>query len=144
LCSTTTRFAAVQKLLQHRQAFLDVFNVQPCGWFVHTVSRPSESLIQVRLVYILVCNEFVWLEDVMKIEIGSYEAKTKLPELLRQVKAGKSFTITNRGEAIADLVPSAGVRTKDKVSAAEKLKAFMLADPVSGVNIKALIEEGRA
>ena len=40
----------------------------------------------------------------MKIEIGSYEAKTKLPELLRQVKAGKSFTITNRGEAIADLV----------------------------------------
>ena len=43
----------------------------------------------------------------MKIEIGSYEAKTKLPELLRQVKSGKSFTITNRGEAIADLVPSA-------------------------------------
>ena len=80
----------------------------------------------------------------MKTEIGSYEAKTKLPELLRQVKTGKSFTITNRGEAIADLVPSAGVRAKDKVAAAEKLKAFMLADPVHGVNIKALIEEGRA
>jgi len=78
----------------------------------------------------------------MKIEIGSYEAKTKLPELLRQVKTGKSFTITNRGEAIADLVPSA--RTKDKVAAAEKLKAFMLADPVRGVNIKEIIEEGRA
>ena len=41
----------------------------------------------------------------MKIEIGSYGAKTKLPELLRQVKTGKSFTITNRGEAIAELVP---------------------------------------
>jgi prevent-host-death family protein len=80
----------------------------------------------------------------MKIEIGSYEAKTKLPELLRQVKTGKSFTITNRGEAIADLVPSAGVRTKDKVAAAEKLKAFMLADPVRVINIKELIEEGRA
>jgi antitoxin (DNA-binding transcriptional repressor) of toxin-antitoxin stability system len=40
----------------------------------------------------------------MKIEIGSYEAKTKLPELLLQVKVGKSFTITNCGEAIADLV----------------------------------------
>jgi prevent-host-death family protein len=80
----------------------------------------------------------------MKIEIGSYEAKTKLPELLRQVKTGKSFTITNRGEAIADLVPSAGARTKDKVMAAEKLKVFMLADPVLGVNIKELIEEGRA
>jgi len=80
----------------------------------------------------------------MKIEIGSYEAKTKLPELLRQVKTGKSFTITNRGEAVADLVPSLGVKTQDKAAAAEKLKAFMLSDPVRGANIKKLIEEGRA
>ncbi|MFY9268432.1 MAG: type II toxin-antitoxin system prevent-host-death family antitoxin [Candidatus Manganitrophaceae bacterium] len=80
----------------------------------------------------------------MKTEIGSYEAKTKLPELLRQVKAGKSFTITNRGEAIADLVPSVGAKTKDKVTAVEKMKAFMLQNPVRGVNIKRLIEEGRA
>lgn len=80
----------------------------------------------------------------MNIEIGSYEAKTRLPELLRQVKAGKSFTITNRGEAVADLVPSAGARTKDKVAAVDKLKSFMLAEPVRGVNIKQLMEEGRA
>ena len=80
----------------------------------------------------------------MKIKIGSYEAKTKLPELLRQVKTGKSFTITNRGEAIADLVPSESMRVKDKVAAAEKLKAFMLADPVRNVDAKALIKEGRA
>ena len=80
----------------------------------------------------------------MKIEIDSLEAKTRLLELLRQVKTGKSFTITNRGEAVADLVPSVGARTKDKVAAAERLKAFMLADPLHGVNIKALIEERRA
>ena len=48
----------------------------------------------------------------MKIEIGSYQAETKLSELLRQVKAGKSFTITDRGQAIADLVPSAGAKVK--------------------------------
>ena len=83
-------------------------------------------------------------ENGMKIEIGSYEAKTKLPELLRLVKTGQSFTITNRGKAVADLVPSAGVRTKDRVAAAEKLKAFMLAEPVHGVNIKELVSEGRA
>ena len=82
--------------------------------------------------------------NVMKITIGSYEEKTKLHKTLRQVKAGRSFTITNRGEAIADLVPSAGVRAKDNVVAAEKLKAFMLAGPVRGVNTRALIEEGRA
>ena len=80
----------------------------------------------------------------MKTKIDSYEAKTKLLELLRQVKTGESFTITNRGEAIADLVPSTGARAIDKVAAAEKLKAFMLTDPVRGVNIKAIIEEGRA
>jgi len=80
----------------------------------------------------------------MKIEIGSYEAKTRLPELLRQVKTGKSFTITNHGKAVADLVPSASARKKDKVAAAEKLKTFMKTDPVHGVNIKELIEEGRA
>ena len=80
----------------------------------------------------------------MKIEIGSYEAKTKLPELLRQVKSGKSFTITNRGEAIADLVPSVRARAKDKVAAAEKLKVFMRTNPVRGVNIRNLIDEGRA
>lgn len=80
----------------------------------------------------------------MKIEIGSYEAKTKLPELLRQVKSGKSFTITNRGEAVADLVPNLSAKAKDKVAAAERLKAFMLAEPVRGVNIRELMEEGRA
>ena len=103
-----------------------------------------DSLLLSRLVYILVCIKLASQETAMKIKIGSYEAKTKLPELLRQVKTGKSFTITNRGEAIADLVPSLGMRVKDRFAAAEKLKAFMLADPVRGVNIKALIEEGRA
>ena len=103
-----------------------------------------KPLIPSGLVYILVCIKFAMQEKILKIEIGSYEAKRKLPELLRQVKTGKSFTITNRGEAIADLVPSAGARSKDKVAATEKLKAFMLAEPVRGVNIKALIEEGRA
>jgi hypothetical protein len=36
------------------------------------------------------------------------------------------------------------VRAKDTVSAAAKLKAFMLADPMRGVDIKRLIEKCRA
>ncbi len=81
----------------------------------------------------------------MKIEIGAYEAKTRLPELLRQVKAGKRFTITNRGEAIADLVPAESAAPKDNPAAVEKFKAFMRKNPVRGaVNIKEFIEEGRA
>jgi antitoxin (DNA-binding transcriptional repressor) of toxin-antitoxin stability system len=61
------------------------------------------------------------------------------------VKAGKRFTITNRGEAVADLVPSENVKAKDKSAAVEKFKAFMRENPVRGVvNSKELIEEGRA
>ena len=42
----------------------------------------------------------------MNEEIGSYDAKTKLPEILRRAEAGESFTITNRGKPVADLIPS--------------------------------------
>ena len=80
----------------------------------------------------------------MNTEIGSYEAKTKLPELLRQVKAGKRFTITRRGEAIAELVPYSGRRKQDGATAVKRMKAFMLDDPIRDVEIKELIEEGRA
>lgn len=82
----------------------------------------------------------------MKTEIGAYDAKTRLPELLRQVKAGKRFTITNRGEAIADLVPSEAGRAVDAKSAIEKFQAFLRDNPVKPdrkVSIKALIGEGR-
>ncbi|MGH9948741.1 MAG: type II toxin-antitoxin system Phd/YefM family antitoxin [Pyrinomonadaceae bacterium] len=80
----------------------------------------------------------------MKTEIGSYEAKTKLPELLRQVKKGKSFTITNRGEPVADLVPSEVARLKNKALAVKRMQEFMRREGrIKGVNIRELIEEGR-
>ena len=40
-------------------------------------------------------------------EYGIYEAKTKLADLIKQVQQGERITITNRGEPVADLVPSA-------------------------------------
>ena len=50
-------------------------------------------------------------------EIGSYDAKTKLPEILRRVEAGESFTITNRGKPIADITPTrAGNQLKAQVA----------------------------
>lgn len=38
--------------------------------------------------------------------IESYEVETRLSEILRRVQAGESFTITNRGKPVADLIPS--------------------------------------
>jgi len=82
----------------------------------------------------------------MKTEIGAYEAKTRLPELLRQVRAGKHFTITNRGEAIADLVPSTTSEAPDPEAAIARYQAFLRANPpnkLQRADLKALIEEGR-
>ncbi|MDQ2077496.1 type II toxin-antitoxin system Phd/YefM family antitoxin [Marinimicrobium sp. ABcell2] len=60
----------------------------------------------------------------MPDEIGSYEAKTKLPEILRRVEAGEAFTITNRGKPIADVIPSrTSERLKAEAAIANILKA---------------------
>jgi len=81
----------------------------------------------------------------MKIEVGSYEAKTKLPQLLRDVQNGKHYTITLRGEAVADLVPTQGGQRSDVAAVAEEMRAFMRARrPVAGLDLKTLIDEGRA
>jgi hypothetical protein len=44
----------------------------------------------------------------MKIEVGAYEAKTKLPELLRGVQSGKRYTITHRGKRLPIWCPRRG------------------------------------
>jgi len=81
----------------------------------------------------------------MHIEIGSYEAKTKLPELLRGIQSGKRYTITLRGEAIADLVPAQSGKCVDADAVVDDMRAFMRSrQSVEGVDLKALIEEGRA
>ena len=54
--------------------------------------------------------------------IGLYEAKTRLPELLRQVEQGEQFTITRRGVPIARIV---GVEDSadDRCAIIERMKA---------------------
>ncbi len=66
-------------------------------------------------------------------EIGSYEAKTKLPEILRRVEAGEAFTITNRGKPIADVIPSrAGdhFKVEEAIANILKFKKHQVSDEV--------------
>jgi len=66
-------------------------------------------------------------------EIGSYDAKTKLPEILRRVETGEAFTITNRGKPVADLIPSraAGhLKTKAAIRNILKAKKHKVSDKV--------------
>ena len=46
--------------------------------------------------------------------VGSFEAKTKLAELLDKVEAGETVTITRRGKAVAQLVPVKAVDEKER------------------------------
>jgi prevent-host-death family protein len=81
----------------------------------------------------------------MNIKVGSYEAKTKLPELLRGVQEGKHYTITLRGEAVAALVPAHDDAPSDALAAVADMLSFMQTrKPVDALDLKVLIEEGRA
>ncbi len=78
----------------------------------------------------------------MSKEIGSYDAKTKLPEILRLVATGESFTITKRGKPIADLIPS---RASDQIKAASAISNILKAKKhsVSDEELIDLKESGR-
>ena len=75
-------------------------------------------------------------------EIGSYDAKTNLPEILRRVEAGETFTITNRGKPVADLVPSrASALLKAQTAIGNILQSKKY--PVSDKTLFDLKESGR-
>lgn len=81
----------------------------------------------------------------MPNEVGTYEAKTRLPELIRQVQLGQRFIITNRGEPVAQLVPVENAGASDVAGAIDAFLAFKAAHPVKQrINIRELIEDGRA
>lgn len=57
-------------------------------------------------------------------EYGVYEAKTRLPDLIKQVQRGERVTITNRGQPVADLVPSASRAAHQTTEAIAAIKAM--------------------
>ena len=77
--------------------------------------------------------------------IGSFEAKTHLPQLLERVAKGEEFTITKHGKPVARLVPTQTARPKPDVRAAvEAMKQFRKGRTLGeGVTVRDLIEEGR-
>lgn len=78
--------------------------------------------------------------------IGAYEAKTKLPELLRRVQAGQEFEISVRGHVVAKLSPIPPSVEQASV-ASDQMKNFMQAQQREsageGVDLRAWIDEGR-
>lgn len=80
----------------------------------------------------------------MNIEVGSNEAEAKFLELLRGVRLGKSYTITQHGEAVAKLVPVAGSKQLGAVQAVYEMLAFMQTRNLeSSIDLRTLINDGR-
>ena len=79
----------------------------------------------------------------MGIEIGSFEAKTKLPELLRGVQEGTHYTITLRGKPVAELVPVGRSTDAKYAQAVELMQSFKRVKGVSDQDLADWIAEGR-
>ncbi len=77
--------------------------------------------------------------------VGSFDAKTHLPQLLERVAQGEEFTITRHGKPIARLVPAVPAKPRPDVrQVIEELKAFSKGNRLGGeVTVRDLIEEGR-
>jgi prevent-host-death family protein len=76
--------------------------------------------------------------------IGSFEAKTHLPQLLERVAQGEEFTITKHGKPMARLIPPASAKTIMNVRAAvAAMKQFRKGRSLRGLNVRDMIEEGR-
>lgn len=75
--------------------------------------------------------------------VGAYEAKTKLPALLRRVERGEHVTITKHGVPVAVIVPVGDYPRRDAEAAVAALKEFSKGRRLDGLSIRELIDEGR-
>jgi prevent-host-death family protein len=81
-------------------------------------------------------------------QIGAFEAKSKLRQLLDWVEAGEEVVITRRGRIVAKLVPHGLVppgsidRTRAQ-AAARRIRERRKGVTLGGLKIKELINEGR-
>ena len=77
-------------------------------------------------------------------EVGSYEAKTRLPELLKAVEKGETIVVTRHGKAVARIVPVAGGGHEEATAVIARMKqARARRAKVSRAEILAARDEGR-
>jgi prevent-host-death family protein len=75
--------------------------------------------------------------------VGSYDAKTRLPELLKRVAKGERITITRHGVPVAVLQPPETTQRPAPEKAIAALRRFRAKHALAGLTLRQLIEEGR-
>ena len=77
-------------------------------------------------------------------EIGAFEAKSRLGQLLDWVEAGEEIIITRRGRVVARLVPPRAAPDREEArAAAAAIRAMSRGVTLGGPKAKDLISEGR-
>ncbi len=78
------------------------------------------------------------------MEIGAFEAKNTLGQLLDRVEQGEEIVITRRGKAVAKLVPAAAGFDRERARrAAEAIRERRKGVTLGGISIRELIDQGR-
>ncbi len=77
------------------------------------------------------------------IEVGSFEAKTHLSELLDKVRHGEDVLITRRGKPVARLVGARRVDEANIGAVIDELRSLRKDVTLQGLDWKALRDEGR-
>jgi antitoxin (DNA-binding transcriptional repressor) of toxin-antitoxin stability system len=62
------------------------------------------------------------------VEIGAFEAKTKLSSLLAQVEKGRSFYITRHGRRVAEMKPVSNKRPRPIFGRGKSTVLYMAPD----------------
>lgn len=77
--------------------------------------------------------------------VGSYQAKTHLPELLERVERGEKIVITRRGIPVALLTQPPEKATRDVRTIVEAMLAYrdQQKRTIGNLTIRDMIEEGR-
>jgi len=75
-------------------------------------------------------------------EVGVYEAKTHLPDLLKRVGRGERFIITRHGRPIAELRPIVAQPREEVAAIVDRMKRFQATHRL-GATSRELIEAGR-
>lgn len=76
-------------------------------------------------------------------KVTSYEAKTHLPRLLREVERGKRLCITRKGAPVAMLSPIEVAPKQNPKNVIENLRRFRKGIQLKGLSIRNMIAEGR-
>jgi prevent-host-death family protein len=77
-------------------------------------------------------------------EVGAFEAKSRLGQLLDWVEAGEEVVITRRGKAVARMVPpDTGIDRERSREAVRRIREMRKGVTLGGLRIRDLIDEGR-